>query len=447
MTTRKTFDGKPNVEKDLSRRAFLGVAAATAVSVPGIVRADGAKRVFKVGLVGCGGRGCNWFGGKCAGGAIRDITVAAQRLGHDVQLVAAADYFRDKALDVCRKYGVDEKMAFGGADGYRKVIETDCEIVLLCAPPVFRPLHAAACVAAGKHIFAEKPIAADPRGLRAFLKTVADAKAKNLSILSGTLHRHSNRFLKQIGPVRNGAIGKIVAGRVYRCHGPIWNRPRRPEDTNASYLCNNWYHFWEMSGDQITEQAIHEVDLANWFIGRFPVRAFGMGGRWRRPAGDIYDSIAIDFDYDNGLHVATYGRQMPGCANLVGTRLVGTEGEVSLGGKFSRYDGKPVAEDLAAIAGRDDNGLVMEHADFLEGILSGNLLNEGEQVAMSTATTMMGTLAAYTGRQVKMLDLLQNEKSEFYNGHNAAFLPEDFEGSADIPLPPEGQPPMPGADA
>ncbi len=430
----------------LTRRSFAGAAAAAAAA-PYIARAEGAKRVFKVGLVGCGGRGCNWFNGKCSGGAIRDITEAARRLGHDVQLVAAADFFRDKALDVCRKYGVDEKMAFGGADGYLKVIATDCEIVLLCAPPMFRPLHAAACIAAGKHIFAEKPIATDPRGIREFLKTTAEAKAKNLSILSGTLHRHSNRFLKQIGPVRNGVIGQIVAGRVYRCHGPIWNRPRRPTDTNAAYLCNNWYHFWEMSGDQITEQAIHEVDLANWFIGRYPTSAFGMGGRWRRPAGNIYDSIAIDFDYGKGVHVATYGRQMPGCANMVGTRLTGTEGEVSLGGRFSRYDNKKVEEDMAAIAGRHDNGLIMEHSDFLEGIMSGKLLNEGEQVAMSTATTVMGTLAAYSGRQVKMSDLLENEKSEFFNGFNSEFTAKDFEGPSDIPLPPEGKPPVPGKDA
>ena len=201
-----------------------------------------------------------------------------------------------------------------------------------------------------------------------------------------------------------------------------------------------------MSGDQITEQAIHEVDLANWFIGRCPVSAFGMGGRWRRPAGDIYDSIAIDYDYGDGAHVATYGRQMPGCANMVGTRLTGTEGEVSLGGKFRRYDGKAVEEDMTAIAGRDDNGLIMEHADFLTGILTGQLLNEGEQVAMSTATTIMGTLAAYSGRQVKMNDLLSNEKSEFSNGYNSAFLAKDFEGAADIALPPEGHPPVPGKE-
>ena len=109
-------------------------------------------------------------------------------------------------------------------------------------------------------------------------------------------------------------------------------------------------------------------------------------------------------------------------------------------------DGKAVEEDMSAIAGRDDNGLIMEHADFLTGILTGQLLNEGEQVAMSTATTIMGTLAAYSGRQVKMNDLLANEKSEFYNGHNSAFLAKDFEGAADIALPPEGHPPVPGKE-
>jgi len=439
---------------EFSRRHFMAGAGALAAA-PAVL--GDAQKVFKVGLVGCGGRGCQWRGGVCGqmvdgkwrgGGAIHDISMAAARLGCRVQLVAAADFDRQHAVDVCRRYGVDEKMAFGGADGYKHVIATDCDIVLLCTPPIFRARHAAACVAAGKHIFAEKPVATDPRGIRDFLKVVADAKAKNLSILSGTLHRHSNRFLKQIGPVRNGAIGKIMAGRVYRCHGSMWVRPRRPQDTNASYLANNWYHFWEMSGDQVTEQAIHEVDLANWFIGRAPESAFGMGARWRRPAGigDIYDEIAIDYDYGNDLHVSTFGRHRDGCANPFGTRLVGTEGEISVGGRIRRFDGKPVAEDLQAIAGRDDNGLVMEHADFLSGLLSGNLVNEGEQVAMSTATCIMGTLAAYSGRQVRMKDLLANEKSEFYNGWNTAFTAQTFEETDDVPLPKEGVGVVPGKE-
>lgn len=431
---------------NVSRRHFVATAGALAAA-PSMF--GQARRVFKIGLVGCGDRGCQWYSGKCQGGALRNIMDAAARLGCEAKLVAAADFDRSHAVDVCRTYGVDEKMAFGGANGYKNVIASDCEIVLLCTPPFFRARHAAACVAAGKHVFAEKPVATDPRGLREFLKTVADAKAKNLSILSGTLHRHSNRFLKQIGPVRNGCIGKILAGRVYRCHGSMWVRPRRPTDTNASYLANNWYHFWEMSGDQITEQAIHEVDLANWFIGRYPVMALGMGARWRRPAGvgDIYDEIAIDYDYGEGLHVATYGRHMDGCANPFGTRLTGSEGEISVGGKIVRYDGKPVAEDMKAIEGRHDNGLIMEHADFLSGLLSGHFVNEGEQVAMSTATCMMGTLAAYSGRQVKMADLLVNTRSEFFNGWNAAFTAQTFEETDDVPLPKEGVAIVPGKSA
>ena len=172
-------------------------------------------------------------------------------------MVGAADFFKDKAAAVCRANGCDEKFAFGGADGYLKLMESDAEIILLCAPPIFRARHAEACVKAGKHIFAEKPVATDPAGLRHFLQVVEAAKAAKLSILSGTCHRHNNRALRMIGPVRNGVIGEIRGGVVYRCHGAMspanYLRKRRPEDTNASYLANNWYHH-EML-DHLTEQA------------------------------------------------------------------------------------------------------------------------------------------------------------------------------------------------
>ena len=418
----------------VSRRAFL--AGASALAAAPSISLGQAQRGFKFALVGCGGRGS---------GAVKDITAAAERLGHKAVLVAAADFFQDKAAAVCKANGCDEKFAFGGAGGYRKVMETDAEIVLLATPPIFRPLHLEACVKAGKHIFTEKPIATDAAGLRHFLKGVTEAKAKNLSILSGTLHRHSNRFLRQIGPVQNGAIGRILAGQVYRCHGGIWVRPRRPNESNASYLCNNWYHFWEMSGDQVTEQAIHEIDLANWFIGRFPKTAMAIGARHRRPAGigDIYDCMAIDYDYDDAVHVQAIGRHIPGCSDRCGTLLVGSEGEVACGGKITRFDGKEVQYDEARIKDRHENGMIMEHWDFLKGILEGKLINEGEQVAMSTATTLMGTFSAYSGRTVRMSDLLTNAESEFYN-MNAKFTAADFEGTEDIPLPAEGVAPVPG---
>ncbi len=420
----------------VTRRSFVATAG-LAVAAPQFILGQ-SPRVFKFALVGCGGRGT---------GAAGDITKAAERLGHKAVMVAASDYFEEKARRVCKSYGCDEKFAFGGPAGYRKVMESDAEIVLLAAPPIFRPLHAEACVKAGKHIFAEKPIATDPAGLRDFLKTVEAAKAAKLSVLAGTVHRHNNRALRQIKPIRDGAIGEFRGGTVYRCHGGMsesnYLRRRRAEDSNAAYMANNWYMFREMSGDHFTEQAIHEVDLANWFIGRYPKTAMGIGARHRRVTGNTYDCFSVDYNYDNDLHIHAIARQINGCSDRCCTTLAGEHGVIDVLGKIRRFDGKEVAYDEEAIQGRDNNGLIMEHWDFLKGLLSGDFVQEGEQVAMSTATTMMGVLAAYTGNTVRMSDLLENQQSAFYTMNNP-FTALDFESGADVPLPPEGVAPVPG---
>mgnify|MGYP000900411119 FL=1 len=422
----------------VSRRAFIAGAGALAAA-PAIVRGQ-APRVFKFALIGCGGRGS---------GAAKNIQDAATRLGQKAVLVAAADFFQEKAAAVCKANGCDEKFAFSGPGGYKKVMESDAEIVLLAAPPIFRTLHADACVKAGKHIFAEKPVATDPAGLRRFLQVVDAAKAAKLSILSGTCHRHNNRALRMIEPVRKGVIGEIRGGVVYRCHGAMspsnYLRKRRPEDTNASYLANNWYHFREMSSDHLCEQAVHEIDLANWFIGRLPERAMGIGARHRRSTGNTYDCFGIDYDYGNGLHIHAVARQINGCFDRCCAMLSGTTGQVDvLGSKILRPDGKTEAFpfDEQAIAGRDENMYTMEHADFLSGLMSGNYLQEGEQVAMATASGLLGTLAAYTGQMVRMSDLLVNKESPFFN-MNHPFRAEDFE-NGDIPVIEEGKPMVPG---
>ena len=423
----------------VSRRVFLAGAGALAAA-PSISFGQ-AQRVFKFALVGCGGRGA---------GAAREITAAAARLGHKAVMVGAADFFQDKAAAACKANGCDEKFAFSGANGYKRIMETDAEIVLLATPPIFRAVHAEACVKAGKHIFAEKPVATDPAGLRHFLQVVEAAKAKKLSILSGTCHRHNNRALRMLGPVRNGIIGEIRGGVVYRCHGGMspanYLRRRRPEDTNASYLANNWYHFREMSSDHLTEQAVHEIDLANWFIGRLPKQAMGIGARHRRSTGNTYDCFGIDYDYGDGLHIHTVARQINGCFDRCCAMLSGTTGQVDvLGSKILRPDGKsePFPYDEKVVAGRDDNMYVMEHSDFLSGLLSGNYLQEGEQVAMATASGMLGTLAAYTGQMVRMSDLLENKESPFYN-MNFPLRAEDFEKGGDVTMVEEFKGAVPG---
>ena len=422
------------METMVSRRLFMAGAGALA-AMPMVSRAQGAPKVFKYAIVGCGGRGT---------GACNDIENAAKCLGQQAKMVAAADFFLDKAQHLAKVHGCT--VAFGGADAYKKIMNTDAEIVLLATPPIFRPIHAEAVIAAGKHLFAEKPIAVDPPGVRRFLQAVKAAEEKKLMILAGTCHRHNYRALRMIGPVQKGIIGDIYGGVVYRCHGAIWERPRRPGESNAAYMANNWYNFREMCGDNLTEQAIHEVDLANWFIGRYPVRAMGIGARYGKKTGNGYNCLSVDYDYGNTLHIHAIARQLNGCWDQCCAMLTGTKGQIDvLGSKIRHADGSVTnfPFDEEAVKGVNQNMMVNEHIDFLRSLMTGEYMNEGEREALATATTIMGTLATYTGRMVLMNDLIKNEKSEFYSWKHP-IQAEDFERGDDIELPKEGAFKVPG---
>ena len=418
----------------MTRKSFIAAGAALA-AMPGVFAASGRKS-YKIALVGCGTRGR---------GAVRDIYAAAKLLGIEVRLVAAADVFVEKAQEILKQYEGDVAKSFGGACGYREIMKGDADIVLLCTPPFFRPLHVQAAVDAGKHIFAEKPVATDPRGLRLFLKAAADAKAKGLMLLAGTQMRHSNMHLAQLDAVRAGAIGKIVAAQCIRYQNAPWVRRREPGQTNAQYLCNNWLHFREMGGDFMTEQVIHEIDVGNWFIGRLPVSAIGTCARRCRPAGvgNICDSFTVDYDYGDDLHMLTMCRHLTNKPFAKGTILTGTEGRCWAREKIERYDGRPVELDFAKYDRGTDVFQVLEHYDGLKALLAGDIVNDGETVAMATATTMIGTLAAYTGEKVSIDDVVTNTSSVFYDGWNNAITPEMFESGDDVPLPKEGVAPSP----
>lgn len=415
--------------------------ASALAAAPSITLGQQAKRTFKFAVIGCGGRGR---------GAAQNFVDATKLVGCEAKLVAAADYFKEKAEAVCKRYNCEEKYAFGGPGGYKEVMNSDAEIVLMAPPPIFRPLHVEACVKAGKHMFAEKPIATDPPGIRRFLQAVDSARKANLAILSGTCHRHNYRALRMLKPIRDGIIGDMRAGLVYRCHGGMSTKnyihPRKPGQPFADYMASSWYHFHEMSGDHLTEQAVHEIDLANWFLDALPKVAMGIGGRHQRAIGNGYDCFGIDYDYGNGLHVHAIARQINGCSSRCHATITGSTGQVDvLGSKITRNDGtqEPFPYDEAWLKDYPQNMLVAEHYDLLKALLKGELLNEGEQIAMATASGVLGTMAAYTGQTIRMSDLLTNENSPYYSWSNK-IKPEDFE-SGNVPEMPEGKGPTPGA--
>ena len=418
----------------MTRRSFMSHATAVA-AIPAVF--GQAKRTYRFAVVGCGGRG---------NGAVKNFIEAVELLGGEAKLVAAADFFVERAQKTMRENGGDEKFAFGTASGYRKVLETDAEFILLCTPPFFRARHAEAAFAAGKHVFAEKPIATDPRTLRHFLSVAETAKQKGLMLLAGTQKRHNPAYQALMDSIAAGSLGKIVGAQVIRFNGTPPIRKRLPGDTNAAYLCRSWYSFWEMSGDFYTEQVIHDVDIMNWALGRYPKSAMGTGGRWTRPkgVGNIYDSFSMEYDYGDNFFAQTTARQMPGVANRTGVRVTGTEAQVFLPGMIKRHDGTRINLEAAekkywSRVSRVVTPQTLEHFDALKALQEGRVVNDGEQVALSTASCMLGTLAAYSGGVVRMSDILTDAKSPFFDGWNARFRPEDFESGSDVQLPPEGE--------
>ena len=203
--------------------------------------------------------------------------------------------------------------------------------------------------------------------------------------------------------VHDGAIGDITGGQVYWNQGGLWNAARKADWSDSEWQIRNWLYFTWLSGDHIVEQHIHNIDVANWAMGAHPVRAIGIGGRqWRTDGayGHIFDHFAIDFEYPNGAHVMSMCRQIDGTANHIGERFVGTRGTT---------DGNTQIAGAQAFkwAGEQKNPYVEEHVDLLASIRAGNPLNEGQRVAESTLSAIMGREAAYTGQAIVWDELLK----------------------------------------
>jgi predicted dehydrogenase len=270
-----TASGRPTV----SRRAFAGGAAgaAAAVMVHSSLAAAEETRELRLGVIGCGGRGS---------GAIND----SLSINDGVRLVATADLYAPKCAALWKamrqahpdKVAADETIA-AGLDGYKRVLDDrNVDIVLITTSPGFRPLYLRDAVAAGKHVFAEKPGCVDPAGYRLCLETHDAAVAKGVAVVAGTQYRRQVNYIGAVEQIRQGAIGDVLGATARYCAGGIWYRPREDGMSDAEYQLNNWMHFIWLSGDQIAEQAVHNLDTINWVMGDNPVRAFGSGGRFTR---------------------------------------------------------------------------------------------------------------------------------------------------------------------
>jgi predicted dehydrogenase len=285
------------------------------------------------------------------------------------------------------------------------VIESGVDIVLLATPPHFRPEHFAAAVAAGKHVFMEKPVAVDPVGIKMIIETAGQAKTKNLCVVTGTQRHHQREYIEILRRVKDGAIGEIVSARAYWNGGKLWHNPRDPKWSDMEWMIRDWVNWRWLSGDHIVEQHVHNLDVINWFTGSHPVKAVGMGGRARRVTGDQFDFFSVDYEFENGLHLMSMCRQINDCANNVSEFIVGTKGSTNCADTIYKPDGT-----IAWQFPKEQKGkpYQQEHIDFVTAIRTSAPLNEAEATATSTMVAIMGRESAYTGAEKTWQEMMDS---------------------------------------
>jgi predicted dehydrogenase len=386
------------VGSELSRRTFIGGTTALVGGRVALARAARGLDEIRLGLVGCGRRGTG---------------AAAQALAADpgTRLVAMADAFADQLADslvalarvpeVAGRVAVDEAQRFVGFDAYLGVLAADVDVVLLATPPHFRPLHLAAAIRAGKHVFAEKPAAVDAPGVRSVLASAALAREKGLSLLAGLNLRYLPGLQEAVARVRAGAIGTITALHAVRYGGEAWLRPRTSGMSEMEYQLRNWNYFTWLSGDFIAEQFVHQLDQAAWLLDdRYPVRCYGTGGRAARTGpeyGHVYDHFTAVYEYRDGTRLFATTRQQAGCTDELATYAWGTRGTFAHTSRGVRIEGED--------AWRPERELPQElHQDeqdaFFRALRAGRAIDDGEHLARSTMMAILGRMCAYTGRSL-----------------------------------------------
>ena len=405
-----------------SRRGFLSASLA-ALPIASSAYAAGSD-IIRVGVIGCGSRGPD---------AANDALFADK----GVRLVAMGDMLRDRAQEKRNslkvkwpeQVTVDDDHCFGGIDAYKNVIASS-DVVIIANAAKYHPMHLTVAIEAGKHVFIEKPHAIDPAGVKVARAACAMAKQKGLSVVSGLHSRYQPGYRETVRRVHEGAIGRVVSVEATFLRAPYVVYERRPSLNEVAWQHSNQYHFHWLSGDDVTQSLVHNMDQASWVLkDAAPLKCRGMGGRSTLQGevyGSVFDHHAVIYEFPDDVRVYAFCRTIPACYNEYSTRAFGAKGSASVMGKTIGGETPWTYQD------KDINGHRMEHVELFKAIRAGTPINNAEYMLRSTLMAIMGQISCYTGLEVTWEQI---SNSDFY----FAPKPEDVREDMEAPVKPDAQ--------
>jgi predicted dehydrogenase len=391
--------------KTVKRREFMAKAGAAALSMtvlgPELVRGTQANSRIRIGLIGCGGRG----------GWIADLF----RKHGGYEITSAADYFQERVDKVGAALGVPESRRFTGLSGYKRLLDSGVNAVVIETPPYFHPEQAAAAVDAGAHVYLAKPVAVDVPGCDSIAMSGKKAAAKKRAFLVDFQTRAHPSFIEALKRVHEGGLGDLLFGEaLYHAESPWeqWYDALRADPGNPEIRLRAWGLDRALSGDMITEQDIHAIDVMNWIMGPPPLYALGCGGLKARPkAGTCWDHFVVYYQYPEKVGIQFSGRQFKGHGTAEGikNRMFGSKGvlETEYGGTVlirgeNYYNGGKTPEIY-------ESGAIANIASFHRAIIEGDFRNPTVVPSVqSNLITVLGRKSAYENRVVTWAELLKD---------------------------------------
>ncbi len=386
----------------ISRRQFVrtSVGASGLVIMPSRTALGfQANSAVTLGVVGCGGRGSG---------------VAAKMRQHaPCRVIALADVFADRLEEASRRFAADSPRTWQGFDAYEKLLASEVDAVLIASPPYYHPQQFEAAVAAGKHIYLEKPVAVDTAGCLRVLE--AGKQVRDRSVMVGFQSRARKDLKEGVRRLREGAIGPVVCGKAYYNSGHLGRRDRPGMSAQEARL-RNWVFDRVLSGDILVEQNIHVIDICNWAIGALPVKAYGTGGRKiRTEVGDTWDRYEVLFTYPGDVVVAFTSTQFMNLGwDNAGEAFYGPKGDFEVLGWATdarRVRIRHTEQDVWYYEEHPGDMEVDKFQAFFKGIQANQPVNETTQGVEATLSAILGRTAAYRGREITWDEMLDEREA------------------------------------
>ncbi len=370
----------------LTRRTAVKAAALLPWTA---VRGSAANSAVTVGLIGSGSRGT------FVAGLLAKNTPA--------RVVALCDVFDEKLERASKSIGLENPKLYLD---FRQLLASDVDAVIIATPVFLHAEHFEAAVKSGKHIYIEKPAAADVEGCKRIIRA-ADSSDRKLHITFGFQRRYGQVYLKAKQLADSGAIGAIRLGHAHFIKsGDAGESAKLPPPKTEKEKIVAWGAWKDLSGDLIVENNVHSIDVLNWFLGGRPRSAIGAGGSTLPKRGDMRDHNFVAYEYDNGVQGQLSGMTLAqaGYRDVV-EQFFGERGMIETSENHWRHvrgRGQETTEKSPR------NITIDSVADFVSRIAEGRPSNTAIRGAESSLTAILGRMAMDARREVTWDEMMKS---------------------------------------